>query len=263
MTIRSEYLITPPFPILRERGLTEMYWIFFILFVLASITPETIQGNLLGLHEEEAETLIVFLLGAVGFLIFFLKEKSMLRQIREKILIQREKSDITKDLSESYSYIGETNRKLDLLKGLIISLPEAAERFRLGETRKGYLTFERSVLMSSKSASFLIRIIDTEKLTVEKEIRNGRVSACVAIPIGELVASGKKLSEKNGCIIVRSPGMIGKYAAFLMFPKTTNRIEDPGILGALATQGLVLFFLERDGTLFLRDVDGSKPEKGT
>jgi len=240
-----------------------MYWVFFILFVFASLTPETVRGSLFGLPEEAAETVIVFLLGATGFLIFFLKEKAMLRQIREKILIQREKSDITKDLSESYSYIVETNRKIDLLKGLIVSLPEAAERFRLGETRKAYRTFERSVLMSCKSAAFLIRIIDTERGTVEKEIRNGKVSSCTAIPIEKLVSSEKKVFEEGGCVVVRSPGTIGKYVSFLLFPKTVNRIEDPGMLGALATQGLVLFFLERDGALFLQESDSGKREKNT
>ncbi|MEI7749391.1 MAG: hypothetical protein WCJ25_00100 [Candidatus Moraniibacteriota bacterium] len=218
-----------------------------MLFIVASATPLAVSGSVFGVPEELAETVIIFLLGWVGFMIFFLKEKSLLRQVREKLRLQREKSDITKDLSESYSYIGETNRKLDLMKGLVLSLPEAAGYFRRGETKKVYRTFERSVLMSCKSAAFLIRIIDTEQGAVEKEIRNGRVSACIAIPVEKLISSKKKISEENGCIIVRSPGMIGKYVAFLLFPKSVNRIEDPGLLEALATQALVLFFLERDG----------------
>ncbi len=227
-----------------------MYWIFFILFTIASATPLTISGSVFGIPEELAETIIIFLLGWMGFMIFFLKEKSLLRQVREKLRLQREKSDITKDLSESYSYIGETNRKLDLVKGLVLSLPEAAGHFRRGETKKVYRTFERSVLMSCKSVAFLIRIVDTAQGTIEKEIRNGKVSECIASPIERLVSSGKKLSEENGCVIVRSPGTIGPYVAFLLFPKVVNRIEDPGLLEALATQALVLFFLERHGSVF-------------
>ncbi len=227
-----------------------MYWIFFILFLLAALTPESVRGGLFGLGEEETETVLVFLLGMIGFMLFFLKEKSLLRQVREKIAIQREKTDITKDLSASYSYIGETNRRLDLLTGLILSLPEEASRFRLGETKKAYRAFEKSVLMTCKSAAFLLRIVDTERGTVAKEIRNGKVSPCVAIPVGTLAASEKKISEENGCVVVRSPGAIGRYSSFLIFPKSMNRLEDSGTLEALATQGLILFFLERDGALF-------------
>lgn len=222
-----------------------MYWIFFILFILAALTPESVRSGIFGLSEEGAETLLVFFLGATGFLLFFAKEKSLLRQVREKLRLQREKSDITKDLSASYSYIGETNRRLDLMESLILSLPEAAESFRKGETRKAYRAFERSVLMSCKSESFLVRIIDIDRGVVEKEIRNGKVSKCTAIPVETLIASGKKVTEENDCVIVRSPGMMGSLVAFLIFPKTMNRIEDPGMLKALATQGLVLYLLER------------------
>jgi hypothetical protein len=237
-----------------------MYWVFFILFVLAALTPEVIRSGFFGLSEEGTETLLVFALGMTGFLLFFGKEKSLLRQVRDRLRLQREKSDITKDLSESYSYIGEANRKLDLIKGLILSLPDTVEGFRKGEVRKSYRAFERSVLLSCKSASFLIRIVDIGSGTVEKEIRNGKVAQCVAIPLATLISSGKKMFEENGCVIVRSPGMIGKKVAFLMFPKSTNRDEDPGILEALATQGLVLHFLEREGSQSFRESETK--EKG-
>jgi hypothetical protein len=238
-----------------------MYWIFFILFILAALTPETVRSGFFGLSEEGAETLLVFFLGATGFLLFFAKEKSLLRHVREKLRLQREKSDITKDLSASYSYIGETNRKLDLMESLILSMPEAAERFRKGETRRAYRAFERSVLMLCKSASFLVRIVDIDHGIVEKEIRNGKVSQCTAITVEKLVESGKKVTEENGCVIVRSPGMMGSLVAFLLFPKTTNRLEDPEMLKALATQGLVLYLLERDVSASFIGKGSGKKEK--
>ncbi|NTW30151.1 MAG: hypothetical protein HGB34_03690 [Candidatus Moranbacteria bacterium] len=222
-----------------------MYWIFFVLFILAALVPEVVRVGLFGLDEEGAETLLVFLLGAVGFSLFFVKEKALVRQVRERLRLQREKSDITKDLSESYSYIGETNRKIDLLRGLVLSLPESIGHFRLKETRKAYRSFERSVLMSCKTDAFLVRIVDTERGVVEKEIRNGRVSSCASVLLEKLVSSGKKVFEEGGCIIVRSPRSIGSHVSFLIYPKPMNRIEDHGILEALATQGLVLYFLER------------------
>lgn len=237
-----------------------MYWIFLLLFLFITATPEFVRGVKFGLTEDMAETLVVFLLGATGFALFFLKEKSFLRQVREKILLQREKSDISKDLSESYSYIGETNRRLDLVKGLVLSVPEMTERLRRGEKRKAYQSYEKSVLMACKSAAFLIRIVDTEQGVIEKEIRNGKVSSCAAIPVETLIRPGKKLYEENGCVIARSSGAIDGCAAYLLFPKTMNRIEDPDMLVALATQSLVLYFLERvewknDGSLVTKSLN--------
>ena len=43
-----------------------MYWIFFILFTIASATPLTISGSVFGIPEELAETIIIFLLGWMG-----------------------------------------------------------------------------------------------------------------------------------------------------------------------------------------------------
>jgi hypothetical protein len=239
-----------------------MYRIFFILFLLAAMTPESVRSGFFGLGEEEVETVLVFLLGMAGFVIFFFKERTLSRHVKEKLLIEREKTDMTRDLSDSYSYIGETNRKLDLLRGLILSLPEEASRFRLGETRKAYRSFEKSVLTAAKSAAFLLRIIDTRRKDSVKEIRNGKVSPCTAISIEKLLSSEKRVIVEDGCVVVRSSGSIGEYVSFLMFPKTMNRHEDTGTLEALATQGLILFFLERDGaaTSSKEENDGTKTE---
>ncbi|NTW13920.1 MAG: hypothetical protein HGA31_02720 [Candidatus Moranbacteria bacterium] len=222
-----------------------MYWIFFALFVVAAMIPEIIRGSIFSLHEEVAETIIVFLLGVTGFLMFFLKEKSMLRHVREKILLQREKSDITKDLSESYSYIGETNRKLDLMRNFISSIPDADVSFRKGKPDPVYRSFSKMVHPFCRTDSFVLRIIDTERKNVEKEIRVGKCRPCVLFDADRLLSLEKSLNEEDGCVIVRSPKRFGPYVSFLMFPKAVNGIEDEPMLETIATEGLVLFSLER------------------
>lgn len=218
---------------------------YLFLFLLAVLTPEAVRGTFFGVSEEVTETLLVLLFGSVGFFMFFVKEKSLLRHLREKLNLQREKSEITKDLSDSYSYIGEANRKIDLLKGLILSLPDTADRFRRGETRRAYRAFERSVITACKSPSFLVRIVDSERGEIEKELRVGKCESCIRIPIGTLLASSKKMFEEGGCVVVRSREIVGHWTAFLSFPKRVNRIDDPGLLETLATQALILYLLER------------------
>lgn len=222
-----------------------MYWIFFVLFIFASVTPEIIRGSVFGFQEEVAETIIVFLLGATGFLVFFLKEKSMLRHVREKILLQREKSDITKDLSESYSYIGETNRKLDLMRNFISSIPDADVSFRKGKPDTVYRSFSKTVHPFCRTDSFVLRIVDAEQKSLEKEIKTGKCRACVLFDVNRLLTLEKSVSEADGCVIVRSPKRFGPYVSFLLFPKEVNGIEDEHMLETIATEGLVLFSLER------------------
>lgn len=223
-----------------------MYWIYFLLFLFAAATPGAVRGGAFGLSEEAAETVVVLLFGSVGFLLFLAKQKSLLRHLREKLNLQREKTVISKDLSDSYSYIGEANRKIDLLKGLILSLPDAALRFRNGEVRAAYGSFEKAVVTACKSPSFLVRIVDAGRKEVDKELRVGKCASCLSVPVETLLASTKSLSEESGCVVVRSKEIVGGRVAFLVFPKQVNWFDDSGLLETLATQALVLYLLERD-----------------
>jgi hypothetical protein len=100
-----------------------MYWIYLILFVVTLTIPIFIEGDLSYLDEDTAESLLILLVGTAGFLIYIIKEKSLLHHVKEKLWIQQKNSAITKDLSQSYSYIGEVNRKFDIVKNLTKKLP--------------------------------------------------------------------------------------------------------------------------------------------
>lgn len=223
-----------------------MYWIYLTLFILAVLTPEVVTGELLTIPEEDAEALLVLLFGSTGFFLYFAKEKALIRHIREKLRLQQEKHDITRDLSDSYSYIGEANRKMDLLKGLVVSLPGALDRFRKGEKKNAYDGLSKAILLFSKSESFSLRIVDQERKKVEKDIREGNESdTCFSFNAEFLLDSDRLFREENGCVITRSSSSIGPYVAFLIFGKSTNHIEDSGMFEAFAAEGLALFFLEK------------------
>jgi len=222
-----------------------MYWIYLALFILAVLTPEVINGEILAVPEEDAEALLVLLFGSTGFFIYFAKEKALIRHIREKLRLQQEKHDITRDLSDSYSYIGEANRKMDLLKGLVVSLPASLDRFRKGEKKGAYEGLSKAILLFAKTDSFLLRIVDRERKIMEKEIRKGKSVACFSFDMETLLRSDRLFWEEDGCIIVRSPSSVGSYTAYLIFEKSTNHIEDSGVFEAFAAEGLALFFLEK------------------
>ncbi len=222
-----------------------MYWIYLALFVLAVLTPEVVTREVFTVPEEEAEALLVLLFGSTGFFIYFAKEKALIRHIREKLRLQQEKHDITRDLSDSYSYIGEANRKMDFLKGLVTSLPTTLDRLRNGEKKNAYEGLSKAILLFAKTEAFSLRIVDRERKRVEKEIREGKGDPCFSIDVSVLLGSDRVFREEDGCVIVRSPSSVGPYVAYLSFGKSANHIEDSGIFEAFAAEGLAIFFLEK------------------
>ncbi len=223
-----------------------MHWIYLILFGFAVVTPELVRREFSGIPEESVEAIAIFLFGAIGYFIYFAKERAIVRHVSDKLRLQRERHDMTRDLSDSYSYIGEVNRKMDLMMSLVLDLPEAAVLFRKGEKKNVYRSLAKAIMLFSKSDSFSLRIIDGGRKKMEKEIREGKDEGCFSMPIGTLLDSDQVFREEGGYVIARSPKSIGPYSAYLIFPKTINRHEDREMFEAFATEGLLLYFLEKE-----------------
>lgn len=222
-----------------------MYWIYAILFLLAVAAPAAIRSDFVGLPEEEAETLFIFIFGAVGFLLAFAKEKAILRHMKEKSTLQREKTDITKDLSESYSYIGATNRKLELVRNFIFSLPISFSAFRRGEADRAFSFFSKTLRLYCRTNTFVLRVIDTETGELVRELKTGKHRAYAAFDAVYLLKSDRQIREDARCLIVRSPAEEDGLVAFLIFPKSKNDFDDLHMLEAFATEGLLLSTFER------------------
>jgi hypothetical protein len=103
-----------------------MYWIYLGLFLFIIAIPLLISGNTEYLREESIETILIACLGSIGFVLYILQHKVVRRHLREKLRLQKKTSDANRDLSQSYSYIGEVNRKIDILENTIIHLPQKA-----------------------------------------------------------------------------------------------------------------------------------------
>ncbi len=222
-----------------------MYWGYFALFVLAIVTPTLIDRPYFSFSEPTVEGLLIMLYGVISFSLSVAKEKQILRYVREKLNLEREKHDITKDLSDSYSYIGEANRKIDVLQSLVSKFPDMINTFRDGGGKRLYQAIENECRIFSKSDSFVLRIVDVETHVVKKEICEGKVACIDRVPTEKLMTMECSMIEEGGCTVVRSSENGRPYAAYLIFPKRGNyHVENVEILKALTAQVLAFFMLE-------------------
>lgn len=219
-----------------------MYWIHFAIFILAVLVPQLVRGHFGIMREETAQSLLILFLGVIGFAIFLWKDREIVRHIGEKLRFQQQATTASRDLTASYSYIGELNRKFDLVKQFLFLLPEVATS-RGTSRSKSYRPLFEALRLVTKADDCLIRYIDSETGKQLTEVRQGSCAGWKQLTTSILMADTRTMWEREGCIIVRSPSEASKVTAFLIFPKKLNRLEDPEILHILAAEALVLFGL--------------------
>ncbi len=218
-----------------------MYWIYLIIFILAVFTPDIIQRDFPYAPEEKAEELAIFILGATAFSIFLLKEKQLNFQLKAKSQIQREASMASKDLADTYSYIGEINRKVDILKDIALGLAE--ETFiSPGKELDMYRSIIHAVRMFTKSTRVSLRFINAKTNEIIREIKTSKKAGC---DIANLIMSkeNKSFLETEKLFFIRSLKPVNDIVACIAIEKRNknHKIEDPEMIKALASQALFLF----------------------
>ncbi len=224
-----------------------MYWIYLAIFVLALLTPKFIQGEWLFFREEDIESLLIFCFGAFGFMIYLAKEKTLLRVFREKLHLQKQTNMITRDLSESYSYIGEMNRKFDIVKDLIFNLPKTTAVALKKKEWDIYSSLLETVSLLSKTDEVALCFVNIRKKTIEWVFQRGPGHSFTRyLDIEKLLDGDRFFWEEQDFAIVRSPRQAAGVAAFLIVSKTTNRVEDGEIYKILASEALLLYCFKRE-----------------
>jgi predicted ribonuclease YlaK len=224
-----------------------MYWIYLSIFILAVLVPDIIPENkkFLFFREEQIEELFIFLLGFIGFLIFRWQEKQSKKNLKERIKFQKESREISKNLNDTYSYIGETNRKLDIMKNISLNLSEAVNLDKQKQ-HKFLNTLSESVNILVKSKKFIVRFVDFKTKETLKEIKGSRglVFKIENSDLIEKISKEKKnFFENNFYFFVSSEKKIDNTVAIIIISKNNRqqKLEDSDILKALASHSLFLF----------------------
>ncbi|OGI14915.1 MAG: hypothetical protein A3E38_00060 [Candidatus Moranbacteria bacterium RIFCSPHIGHO2_12_FULL_54_9] len=224
-----------------------MYWIYLAIFILIILTPKIIQDGILFLREEDVESLIIFGFGILAFILYLAKEKALLRVFKEKLRLQKRTNIITRDLSDSYSYIGEMNRKFDIVKDLVFHLPQGTADMLAKKEPETYQLIIEAAKLLAKTDSVSLRFVNLRTKKIEHTVENSSAKTFDVFDAPTLSASEKTFWEDHECIVVSSPERAKHMMAYLIFPKTTNRVDDAEIFKMLASQALLLFCIDRYG----------------
>lgn len=226
-----------------------MYWIYLAIFILIILTPKIIREGILFFREEDVEALIIFCFGLFGFVLYLAKEKALLRVFQEKLHLQKRANIITKDLSDSYSYIGEMNRKFDIVKELIFHLPKDTADTLTKKEPETFRSILEAVKLLAKTDMVSLRFVNAKTQEIEKVLENGHGKTFASFDAERLLSSKKTFWEEETYAVVRSPLQAKGMAAYIVFFKTSNHIEDADVFKILASQALLLFCVDRYGVL--------------
>lgn len=221
-----------------------MYFIYFTVFVLMVFVPIVVSPRLLslGMNEEVLEVLLILFLGTIGFAIYLWEEKKFNINFRKRIAVQKESHQIFKDLGEAYSYIGEVNRKLEIIKGTILGIADNYEK-------KGvlaYVPFFQAFALIGKSKKIIIQFWDIRSKKLLGEVKTDqKLKIDSGIRAEEALEKEEKFFETDEYFFAKSPKDIQGVIALVAIQRllSSHRVEDPNMMKTLASEALHLFII--------------------
>ena len=224
-----------------------MYWLYLIIFTFVVFMPTLIQRGFYGFSADQTEEFATLILGSVAFIVFLIQERMLKKNVSEKKDIQKKVNRMTKDLTHSYSYIGEINRKVDILESIALSYPESLI-LTTKKQKEVYKSVMEAIRLFGKSDEFTLRFVCLSSKEVLKEIKS--------FPDVSMNFSPKNFDftaqfvESDDFIVVNSPKAIDDVFSYIVLKKKTpnQRLEDLEMIRTLAAQALFFFMFVRKET---------------
>ena len=139
-----------------------MFFLYLMIFVIIVSTPFIISDGRWIFSEDELEAIVLLCAGVISFMIYRLRDYQVFENIRDRVKLQRSVARAHKDLSESYSYIGQVNRRTDIMYEIFSDL----SHMRKEENEDSVL---RAMELLPYTNDFSFRFIDiNEKKSCEK-----------------------------------------------------------------------------------------------
>ena len=189
---------------------------------------------------------MIFLLGSSSFFIFIFKERQLETERKEKEKNSRRLDQTGKDLEESYSYIGEVNRKIDILLDVALGFSGGANVSKK-DVKEIFNSMVKAAGFIMKAELSSLRFVDlANNKTRENIIADGKN---ISIKIEKLteMKDDINIKKEEDILIVSSPNQIHQIKGYLLLKKYDKKEElnakNIEILKVLVSQALFLYSL--------------------
>jgi len=217
-----------------------MYWIYFVVFTLIVFIPSFIVKGIFGFSVIQTQEYAILFLGMLAFSLFTILERRLKKDEQEKIKMIGQISRSNRDLTHSYSYIGEMNRKLDIIMNIALEFPSTS-RLTIKKQRAFYNSIMEAIQLFGKSDEFEIRFVNLVSGEILKEIKSR--DELVLNFAQKRCTSKLNILEEEQLVVVPSPKTIDDvYSCIILKKNGTQRDNDDlEIMRVLAMQALSLF----------------------
>lgn len=209
------------------------------------LVPDIVRVDFYAIPEERMEEILIFLMGTIAFAIFMKSEKQLVFHKKEKEKDQKKIDQAVKDLVESYSYIGEVNRKMDILMNIALGLTDQTTVSSSHE-KETYQSIVSASIFLLKADSSVLRFVDMENSKTKKEFRSEQ-NGGKAVRNSDLSDMTEKLTIKKheDCLIISSSQKIHQIKSYLIIcgfdEKEESNPKNMEILKVFASQALFLY----------------------
>lgn len=221
-----------------------MYWFFLIIFIITVLVPDLVRSDVFFLSETRAEEFLIFLLGASVFIIFIKSEQQIFFHKKEKEKDQKKIEQTVKDLVESYSYIGEVNRKMDILMNIALGLSDRTVLSKAHE-KETYASIVSAANSLLKADFTCLRFVDTKNWQTQKEFRSEGKGNLTKN--SELTKIGDNINIKKlgDCLVISSNQRVKGIKSYLVIcgydSEEENSPKNLEILKVFTSQALFLY----------------------
>jgi hypothetical protein len=208
------------------------------------MVPDIVRGPVSFLVEERTEEVMIFVLGAIAFFVFIKNERKIKLQQKEKEKDEKKINQAVKDLVESYSYIGEVNRKMDILMNIALGLTDGSNLSKKKE-KEIYDSIISASNFLMKADFTCLKFINVETGKTQKEFRLEGKSGTIANDDLLSIEEGVNVKKIKDCIIISSSKKINSIKGYLVIygydPEEESSPKNIEILKVFASQAIFLY----------------------
>jgi len=216
-----------------------LYWIYVVLFVSIVFVPVLVhEGRLFASQNRQiAEITLVFIFATIAWILYYWRYQHTEKLKKDNTQLQKEVLNTSKDLSSTYHYIGQINRKLDILRSIVLGLPSTTD---MSAKKQDYVAIMEAIEMFSGCKQYLVGFYDYRSGKILKEIKaNEEFSP--DIERKNCFKAESSVLKFDDFYFLRTRQRVYHVCAFAILDKKSLRNQDIDLIKSLLAQALFLF----------------------